>query len=390
MLWFLKYAPRNLSEVAGNESAREEVKKWALDWDRGKPGKPLLIHGPTGVGKTALVIALANEFNWSLIETNASDVRSQENIKKFYGIASGSSGLFGEKRIVFIDELDSAFDRGEVPEILKIVKEARQPIILVANDVFEQKLSGIKAFCKLVEMKKINSRTIEKVLQSIAEKEGVSSSGIDVIARNSGGDLRSAITDLQAFAGDFIEQDFIKRDREESIFNSLRIVFKTTSFNEAIDSLNGVQEDLDTFIKWIEENIPLEYEKNEEIAESFQWVSKADVFNGRIRRRQNYSLLKYVIALSLAGVALSKKQAYPKFTAYKYPEVIKKLGTIKKEREILKSACLKIGRKLFVSSKEARNSVLPFIGGIYGASSFFEFSEEEKNLINDILKNKGV
>ncbi|MFH1284984.1 MAG: replication factor C large subunit, partial [Candidatus Micrarchaeota archaeon] len=59
MLWTDKYRPRKISEFVGNAELAEEAKKWAIDWERGNRGKPLLLHGPTGVGKNSLALAIA-------------------------------------------------------------------------------------------------------------------------------------------------------------------------------------------------------------------------------------------------------------------------------------------------------------------------------------------
>jgi replication factor C subunit 1 len=39
-----------------------------------------LISGPPGIGKTTFVRLLANEYGYSLIEQNASDIRNKKSI----------------------------------------------------------------------------------------------------------------------------------------------------------------------------------------------------------------------------------------------------------------------------------------------------------------------
>lgn len=80
--WTEKYRPRRILDVAGNEEAKKKYVAWINSWVRGKPTKKAaLLYGPPGCGKTSIVFATAQEFNWELIELNASDVRSREAIE---------------------------------------------------------------------------------------------------------------------------------------------------------------------------------------------------------------------------------------------------------------------------------------------------------------------
>jgi len=388
-LWCQKHAPSTVDEVAGNDAPKETVKKWALDFQRGRRSKPILLHGPPGVGKTALAHALAKELGWDVIETNASDLRNQDNMQKLIGMGSCSLGLFGEQRLLLIDEVDGAFDRGQVPELLRIVKEAQQPILLTANNYWNQKLAPLRALCIGIEMKGINASSTRAALEKIASKEGVECAIIPEIAKNSGGDLRSAINDLQANCiGDGGEAIASARDREENVFNAVKTVFKTTSYSEAVHAGDNLEVDLDLFVKWLSENVPAEYESPSEVAESFNWLSRGSVFNGRIFRRQDYGLLKYVRALSLGGVAMSKAQQYHKFVKYAFPSSIKSLSASKISRGLLQSACKKVSAKLHVSKGEAREDCLPFLISDE-AFAYFEFTPEETELVKGVYAKKA-
>ena len=46
-----------------------------------KVRKALLVYGPSGVGKTSTIHALANELDLEIIEVNASDVRNTEGLE---------------------------------------------------------------------------------------------------------------------------------------------------------------------------------------------------------------------------------------------------------------------------------------------------------------------
>lgn len=95
MLYTIKHAPKKIEQLIGNEEAKQTILTWAREWERKNFGKPLLLHGPSGVGKTLAAYCLANEFDWQIVETNASNLRDKESVQKLLGLSSGSMTLFG-------------------------------------------------------------------------------------------------------------------------------------------------------------------------------------------------------------------------------------------------------------------------------------------------------
>ncbi len=393
MLWSDKYRPKNLEQFVGNGDVVEEVKRWAMDWDRNKAGKPILLSGSPGVGKSTLVYALAGSMCWPVVEMNASNLRDEESVRRIVGEASASNTLFGGRRLVLIDEVDGLqrADRGGSKAIIELLKNPAQPVILTANDVWKPSLATLRSYCNMQPMRKVNSRTIASLLRKIAEKEGlkVPDETLTSIANNSAGDLRSAINDLQALGEGGVGAASIigYRDREKGIFDSVRAVLKATSYEEARDVMRGV-DDRDMFVKWIEENIPLEYEKPEDIERAFERLSRADVFEGRIIRRQYWGFMRYSNDLATAGVALAKEEPYHKFVKYQFPRIISALGRSRGERAMNREIGRKIGRRCHVSSKDAVELYLPLIklfskesSNIEKVQDYFEFEDEEMEYI---------
>src|SRR3989338_8658718 len=68
--------------------------------------RALLLHGPSGTGKTAAIHALAKKLNLELVEVNASDYRKADEIELKIGGAVKQMSLFGTGKLIFIDEVD--------------------------------------------------------------------------------------------------------------------------------------------------------------------------------------------------------------------------------------------------------------------------------------------
>jgi len=351
MLLTEKYKPKSLTQIIGNTDEVKKIITWALNWQRGKGGRPLLISGPTGVGKTALANALANQFDWHLFELNAADIRNKEHTEKTAGLASEHATLFGKTRLILIDDVDkmsSKKDKGGISAIASFIKTAKQPIILTADDLWDRKLSTLRNLCIRIELKKINQTSLKKYLKYVSEKEEmeIEEAHIHEISVISAGDVRAALNDLQA------RNINANRDRQINVFEALKTVFKSTEYSEARKASFNANIDHDMFKLWIDENIPREYEKMEDLADAYDYLSRADVFDGRIYRRQYWGFLRYSTDLMTAGVSLSKKDVYRKFTGYAFPSYIKKMGSSKSKRASNKQIAKKLKKHIHGSTKK--------------------------------------
>lgn len=362
--WVEKYRPRNLSGVAGNPGALKTIVKWAEEWREGVPKKrAVLLHGPAGVGKTSIALALAKDLGYDSIELNASDVRTYPMINRIVGTASMQRALTpGEEKIIILDEVDGIHgksDYGGLKALKKYVKETLHPMVLIANDPWGLP-RDFRSLTLLVQLKRIDQRTVLRVLREICTKEGITTEErvLKIIAVNSNGDLRSAINDLQALTEgrkklSLRDIDVLTiRDSELKIFDVLIRIFKTTSCDRALEAFRESGEDPELIMKWVVENLPREYAAPEDLALAYDRLSRADVHLGRIRRRQAWKLLPYAIDMISAGVATAKQRKYTQYTRYQYPQVFALYARTKKSRAIMDSIAVKIkGRKPTLNEK---------------------------------------
>ncbi len=384
MLLTTKYAPKNVDEMIGNDEKRDYIKKWMLNWIAGRKKRPLLVYGPPGVGKTSMAYALKNQYDLEIVEMNASELRNRARIEHVAKSATLAGTLSGKGKLILIDDVDifaGRKDSGGTGAVASLLKEANCPVILTATDAWNRKISTIRSECDLVEMKKINKFTIKKLLERITKKENMEIGEPELleIAENASGDVRSALNDLQA-------GNTSQRDRKKDIFNKIRTMFKTTDYKEARSIAFG-DVDFNILKLWIDENIPNEYESIPDLANAYYWLSKGDVFEGRIRR-SNWILLKYSIDLTTAGVALAKEKPYRKFTRYYFPTYLKEMSRTIQRRAALKKIGRKIGKKTHTNYKDARN-LLPLIKAQLKKNreeirKYYDFEESEMEFIEKI------
>ena len=134
MMWSEKYRPQKVKEMVGNEEARITFLEWLVNWKNGS--KPVLLAGPPGVGKTTLVKAAVKELGYDMVELNASDVRTKENLQSIIPPLLNNASVLGKKTLLFLDEVDGISgrgDRGGFAALVSLLKEPNVPIVMAAN-----------------------------------------------------------------------------------------------------------------------------------------------------------------------------------------------------------------------------------------------------------------
>ena len=364
MLWTEKYRPKNFDEVLGNLKAKKEILKWVEDWKEGNPQKCLFLIGPPGTGKTTFANLIAKEFSDS-IELNASDKRSYDAIMSTAGEASATTTLYGGRlKLIILDEVDGLHgndDRGGSRAINKILKEGTQPVIMMANDPYSNRIKSFKPKCQVIALRKVHTNSIVSFLKKICVKEGVKFEEhvLRELAKRSRGDLRSAIGDLQIIAQgkEKITSEDLKlvaqKDERSNTFDVVRTILKSKNPNRIKKSMRQVEADPALLLELVTENIPREYEKKHEIEEAYEMVSEADIYLGRAFSTRVYTYWKYAYDLMSVGVALSKDETYKKFARYTNSTVYTMLSKSRKKRDLQNRVAEKIAEKLHTSKRVA-------------------------------------
>ncbi len=375
--WTVKHRPETTGEVAGNKPAIEKLTLWLESWSKGKPSKgACLLYGPSGVGKTVVAEAVSRDRGWDLVEINASDKRGGEVLSKIAGLASTQATLGGRGRLILLDEVDGINlreDQGAVSAIQQVIRDTQFPIVLTANDPWDPKIRPLRDSCLLIELKRLGIREGMPLIKGILAKEGVKAEeeALRALLDKNGGDIRSTLNDLQILSGGrkIVGVDEVVwlswRDRTESIFEVLRIVFNSKTVAAARRATNISDVDHEMLFQWIFENAPYQIPNPKELKEAMWALAEADLVYSRIRKTQQWHLLSYALDLMTAGVAMAKETPLKGFVPMKFPQRIASMARTRGARELRKNIGRAIASKCHISSRRAAQIYLPLIRTIF-------------------------
>lgn len=421
--WTEVYRPSGLDDVVGNPKAVEALRAWADSWESGWPSKKAaVLIGTPGTGKTSAALALARDYGWDVVEMNASDQRNADAIKGValrgaLGQTFSSSGEFlstkqGKLKLIVLDEADNISgqeDRGGVPAIVDLVRTTKQPVILIVNDWYglTKKSSVLKSQTEQIKFSRIKSVTVRGVLRKISKDRGVkvSERALEVLAENSNGDLRSAIRDLQAVATGREEVDEINttvvgpREIEQTMYSVMDDIFRSKDPAKARSAMMEVDETPETKMLWVEENLPIAYRDHLDLYRGMKTVALADLFLGRVYRRQYYRFWSYATDFLSYGVCAAKQRGVSGYVRYGFPMYLMKMSRSKGNRNLQGAISSKIGAVVHLSSSQVRQELLPSFRWLFQQDKEFQLAmamelqleeEEIAYLLGDKIDSNAV
>jgi len=414
--WTEKYRPKRLDDIIGNGKAKADLKKWAESWLVGIPNKrAVVLMGDPGIGKTSTALALANDMGWQVLEMNASDSRNADAIRSIatmgaLGETFTDTGEFvtskeGKRKLIILDEADNIFgkeDFGGIKAIAQTILDTQQPIILIVNDWYALKKRSSIIQDKVATLKFTKPRDVSIVtlLRAIARSEGVEI-GDDVLnklAERSGGDVRSAVNDLQSIAEGRKKVEMKNlaslgdRDVTTTVFRAVETIFQTGNCKRSRDAAMALDEDPETLILWIDHNLPAVYREPADLHAAYEALSRADIFLGRVKRRQYYGLWGYASDMMTCGVSLAKSRDYRGYMKIGFPTWLMKMSRSRSARETRGGFAAKLGKLTHASNRMVLQDILPHFKILYAQDREFRLfmtkrlnlTEEEVGFLLDV------
>lgn len=357
MMWSEKHRPQSISDMVGNEDARNSFVDWLVKWKKG--AKPILLVGPPGIGKTTLAGIAAKEFGYDIIGLNASDVRNKTNIDDILSPLLGNTTLLG-KSLVFIDEVDGIHGRsdfGGVEALLKILKEPTIPIILAANSDQSDKMKAIKKTTKTIYLKPVPPRLLKLYLENVlrAEGEKLSPGSMIRVITESRGDIRSMLNMTQAQVTGFdapTDRSFEALDAEPAV----NAFFKAKSEEEARIVLYSLRIDPREKINSFYSSVITSGLSGKDLAKMLDVLSEADMLYGKIMRTQEWRLLRYLDNILLR---LYDGSTHVQYSQYNLPWPL--LNRIRWDGKAIKSVASVLAKRFHVSQSAFATFYFPYI-----------------------------
>ncbi|MDE1865163.1 MAG: replication factor C large subunit [Candidatus Micrarchaeota archaeon] len=351
------YMPESLDKIVGNPGVVNRLRLFASDSDKGVARTPLMLHGPSGVGKSVSAHLLAGERGWNVVELNASDYRDSETIERRLMSAASSRSIFGKRNLILLDEVDELFrdDRGAGAAIGAVISSAKNPIILIANDAWDQRISFLRGKTEMIEFRKLNRDDLVRVLNDFCASKSYKAKkeDIEMFAAMANGDARSAINDLYAAMGSEgdVSDAMGIRDRKIDVFSMLDKVFMANTMAASLRAVSNSDLTNDMLIKWLEENIPNRYADAGDIARAFGALAESSAYATKAVRSQYYTYWRYMKVLMSAGISLSKASSQGTSRRYAFPKIIKELSASKSERRKADAIAESLQSRLHSSTK---------------------------------------
>ncbi len=354
-MWSEVYRPKSLGEMVGNDEVRARLLVWLGKW---KPGaKALLLVGPPGTGKTTTVQLAAKRLGLNLVQLNASDRRTRDMLSQKIGEALLSTNLFGEKTLVFLDEVDGLSGRadyGAVDFIKESVRRSQNPIVMAANNPDADEVRKLASVTTSLLFVRPSAGEVEKYLRAIAKKEKstVTEEELKEIAASAHGDFRAAINALEGGAP-------ATKDEEMTASQSLNAFFDSLSEKGALKALRSYPGQPREKIRDLFTSIARSRINEARRAEALDVLSKADLLMGRMLRGRDWRLLRYLDPLLVSDLrqALGDEALHYNAESTPWPLQLRIWNDARKLREMGSLA----GKRMGISQRGSMVEDMPYM-----------------------------
>ncbi|KAF7458142.1 P-loop containing nucleoside triphosphate hydrolase protein [Cryptosporidium felis] len=237
----IKYAPRTCLDLVNDEASVRNILRWIKSWDGFvfgidktltrveqryrrhensiAPEAPvLLIGGPPGSGKTALIKVLARQCGYNVNEIQVSEERTTENFENSVKMAISFGTIRNSERpsLIVIDELDSISNNNSIRKsdcldfLVRLIEThsknqetVSRPIVCICNDIHEKSLRSLRLKAVSIVVPYPPKENTLKRLRYICRSEGIRLEDeeiLDELVNTHNGDIRSCLNSIYLMA----------------------------------------------------------------------------------------------------------------------------------------------------------------------------------------------
>jgi len=259
-----KLRPKSVDEIVGNKNQIERI-LLAI-----QVGKPVLVYGPPGIGKTSTVYAIANSYGYEVYEVNASDERRKEELEKIFRLCRSKTL---RPTIFLFDEVDG-LSRRSWRVLGRILRVTVHPIVLIANEEWRIP-EYIKKECELVRFLRPSKREILEYVKKLSKERGVEIKDYSKITN----DVRNSLLALVYGADNY---------RPTNEFDIVKHIFTEHTNIEEINKNPNL-------LVWLLDNAEYFYDNYRELFDAIQLIALADY-------TKRYELLELLPKGKITGV----------------------------------------------------------------------------------------
>lgn len=167
-MWHSIIEPNSIKELVGNSESISDIDNWFLNRMLGVDEKNcLLIHGPSGIGKTSSVKILAKKNGFKLVHTHADIQRTCQKMSNLIQKVS----IYGKSGILVLDDAETyIYETSGTKYLSKLIKGNRNlGIIIIVNEI-DASLESIRDVSSVVKFDHLSGQDTYKIFQRISSR----------------------------------------------------------------------------------------------------------------------------------------------------------------------------------------------------------------------------
>lgn len=207
VLWVEKYRPTTIDQCILPARLKDVFKGYIA---KGELEQHLLLAGPSGLGKTTIARAIANELNASLLVINASADGNIDTLRnEIKNFASAGSVLGNKQKIVLLDEADYSNAQSFQPALRAFMEEFASSCRFIFTANMKNKIMpAIHSRCAVIDFSVLKDEALDlqceffRRLEEILRAENVEydKKVVASVLHKHFPDFRRTLNELQRYA----------------------------------------------------------------------------------------------------------------------------------------------------------------------------------------------